>query len=76
MGTNTRTVCVPTYALATLPIASAEAEEKALGAGYPNYEYGQSAVATFKRLMTGAQPDIQFVTEQATPLGNVDAAPC
>ncbi|MDR5739286.1 MULTISPECIES: ABC transporter substrate-binding protein [unclassified Caballeronia] len=40
---------------------------------YPNYEYGQSAVATFKRLLKAAQPDVEFVAEQATPLGNVDA---
>ncbi|GHC59571.1 branched-chain amino acid ABC transporter substrate-binding protein [Alcaligenes pakistanensis] len=40
---------------------------------YPNYEYGQSAIATFKTLMKEAQPDIEFVAEQATPLGKVDA---
>jgi branched-chain amino acid transport system substrate-binding protein len=40
---------------------------------YPNYEYGQSAVATFKKLMKAAQPDIEFVAEQAPPLGKVDA---
>lgn len=40
---------------------------------YPNYEYGQSAINTFKALMKKAQPDIEFVTEQATPLGNIDA---
>ncbi|MFA7665019.1 MAG: ABC transporter substrate-binding protein [Burkholderiaceae bacterium] len=40
---------------------------------YPNYEYGQSAVATFKTLMKAAQPDIEFVVEQAPPLGRVDA---
>jgi branched-chain amino acid transport system substrate-binding protein len=40
---------------------------------YPNYEYGQSAVAIFKQLMKAAQPDVEFVTEQATPLGRVDA---
>lgn len=40
---------------------------------YPNYEYGQSAAATFKRLMKAAQPDVEFVTEQAPPLGKVDA---
>jgi len=40
---------------------------------YPNYEYGQSAVATFKTLMKAAQPDIEFVSEQAAPLGKVDA---
>ncbi|HLS51580.1 MAG TPA: ABC transporter substrate-binding protein [Burkholderiaceae bacterium] len=40
---------------------------------YPNYEYGQSAAETFKTLMKEAQPDIEFVAEQATPLGKVDA---
>lgn len=40
---------------------------------YPNYEYGQSAVASFKSMMKAAQPDIEFVAEQATPLGKVDA---
>ena len=40
---------------------------------YPNYEYGQSAVAAFKQLLKAAQPDVEFVAEQATPLGKVDA---
>ena len=40
---------------------------------YPNYEYGQSAVATFKALLKEAQPDVEFVAEQATPLGRIDA---
>jgi len=40
---------------------------------YPNYEYGQSAVATFKAMMRAAQPDVEFVAEQAVPLGKVDA---
>ncbi|PWW47012.1 amino acid/amide ABC transporter substrate-binding protein (HAAT family) [Melaminivora alkalimesophila] len=40
---------------------------------YPNYEYGQSAVATFKKLLAEAQPGVEFVAEQATPLGKVDA---
>lgn len=40
---------------------------------YPNYEYGQSAVATFKQLLKAAQPNVEFVAEQATPLGKVDA---
>ncbi|MFT3717845.1 ABC transporter substrate-binding protein [Pseudorhodoferax sp.] len=40
---------------------------------YPNYEYGQSATAAFKSLLKAAQPDVEFVTEQATPLGKVDA---
>jgi len=40
---------------------------------YPNYEYGQSAVATFKTLMKQAQPDVEFVADQATPLNKADA---
>jgi branched-chain amino acid transport system substrate-binding protein len=40
---------------------------------YPNYEYGQSAVATFKALLKAAQPDVEFVAEQASPLGKLDA---
>lgn len=40
---------------------------------YPNYEYGQSAAATFKKLLKAAQPDVEFVAEQAPPLGRVDA---
>jgi branched-chain amino acid transport system substrate-binding protein len=40
---------------------------------YPNYEYGQTSVATFKQLLKTAQPDVEFVVEQAAPLGRVDA---
>ncbi len=40
---------------------------------YPNFEYGQAAAAAFKTLMKKAQPDVEFVTEQAPPLGKVDA---
>ncbi|MBS0518499.1 MAG: ABC transporter substrate-binding protein [Proteobacteria bacterium] len=40
---------------------------------YPNYEYGQSATAAFKKLMKEKQPDVEFVAEQATPLGKIDA---
>lgn len=40
---------------------------------YPNYEYGQSAATTFKALLSQAQPGVEFVVEQATPLGKIDA---
>jgi len=40
---------------------------------YPNYEYGQSATASFKKLLAKAQPGVQFVAEQAPPLGKIDA---
>jgi branched-chain amino acid transport system substrate-binding protein len=40
---------------------------------YPNFEYGQSAAAWFKDMLKKQQPDVEFVTEQAPPLGKVDA---
>jgi branched-chain amino acid transport system substrate-binding protein len=40
---------------------------------YPNYEYGQSATQSFKQLLRAAQPDVEFVAEQAPPLGKIDA---
>lgn len=40
---------------------------------YPNYEYGQSAAASFKALLKAAQPDVEFVAEQAPPLGKLDS---
>ncbi|MGF6972857.1 branched-chain amino acid transport system substrate-binding protein [Paraburkholderia sp. JPY465] len=59
--------------VAMLVPEAAKLKKKRWAIVYPNYEYGQSAVATFKKLLTAAQPDVQFVVEQATPLGNVDA---
>jgi branched-chain amino acid transport system substrate-binding protein len=41
----------------------------------PNYEYGQSAVAVFKKLLSEKRPDIQWVDEQWPPLGKIDAGP-
>src|SRR5262244_933281 len=55
-----------------LPDALA-AKKKRWALVYPNFEYGQSAVAAFKELMKKAQPDVDFVTEQAPPLGKLDA---
>jgi branched-chain amino acid transport system substrate-binding protein len=40
---------------------------------YPNYEYGQSATASFKKLLSAAQPGVEFVAEQAPALGKIDA---
>jgi len=59
--------------VAMLVPEAAKLRKKRWALVYPNYEYGQSAVATFKRLLKAAQPDVEFVAEQATPLGNVDA---
>jgi branched-chain amino acid transport system substrate-binding protein len=39
----------------------------------PNYEYGQSAAASFKRLIKEATPDAEIVSEQFPTLGKLDA---
>src|ERR1035437_10057875 len=39
----------------------------------PNYEYGQSAVASFKQLLKARRPDVEFVAEQWPALGKLDA---
>jgi branched-chain amino acid transport system substrate-binding protein len=39
----------------------------------PNYEYGQSAAAAFKRLLPDAIPGAEVVAEQFPALGRVDA---
>jgi branched-chain amino acid transport system substrate-binding protein len=40
----------------------------------PNYEYGQSAVASFKVLLKARRPDVEFVAEQWPALGKLEAA--
>src|SRR5918912_372811 len=59
--------------VAMLLPAALDAKEKRWALVYPNFEYGQAAAATFKELMKAKQPDVEFVTEQAPPLGKVDA---
>ena len=59
--------------VAMLVPEAAKLNKKRWAVVYPNYEYGQSAVATFKALLKEAQPDVEFVAEQASPLGKVDA---
>ena len=39
----------------------------------PNYEYGQSAVASFKALLKAKRPDVEFVAEQWPALGKLEA---
>jgi branched-chain amino acid transport system substrate-binding protein len=39
----------------------------------PNYEYGQSSVASFKELLKAKRPDVEFVSEQWPALGKIDA---
>ncbi|RIX74791.1 ABC transporter substrate-binding protein [Acidovorax cavernicola] len=59
--------------VAMLVPEAAKLKKKRWAIVYPNYEYGQSSVATFKTLLKAAQPDVEFVAEQAPPLGKVDA---
>jgi branched-chain amino acid transport system substrate-binding protein len=39
----------------------------------PNYEYGQSAVASFRSLLKARRPDVEFVAEQWPALGKLEA---
>ena len=58
---------------AMLMPAAIAAKAKRWALVYPNFEYGQSAAENFKAMLKKAQPDVEFVTEQAPPLGKVDA---
>src|ERR1700719_3607895 len=59
--------------VAMLMPAIVAAKKKRWALVYPNFEYGQSAVENFKAMLKKQQPDVEFVTEQAPPLGKVDA---
>jgi len=59
--------------VAMLMPAAVAAKKKRWALIYPNFEYGQSAIENFKALLKKQQPDVEFVTEQATPLGRLDA---
>jgi branched-chain amino acid transport system substrate-binding protein len=61
-----------THAAALVPEA-VKLHKKRWALVYPNYEYGQSAVATFKTLMRQQQPDVEFVADIAPPLGKIEA---
>lgn len=39
----------------------------------PNYEYGQSAVASFRALLKSERPDVEFVAEQWPAQGKLEA---
>src|SRR5687767_13969541 len=52
---------------------AAKLKKKRWAIVYPNYEYGQSATASFKKLLKQVQPDVEFVAEQAPALGKIDA---
>src|SRR5688500_413218 len=52
---------------------AAKLKKKRWAIVYPNYECGQSASASFKKLLAQAQPGVEFVAEQAPALGKIDA---
>src|SRR5712692_8670392 len=59
--------------VAMLVPEAARLKKKRWAIVYPNYEYGQSATESFKKLLKAAQPEVEFVAEQASPLGKIDA---
>ena len=59
--------------VAMLVPEAAKLKKKRWAIVYPNYEYGQSATASFKKLLSQAQPGVEFVAEQAPALGKIDA---
>jgi branched-chain amino acid transport system substrate-binding protein len=52
---------------------AAELDAKRWAIVAPNYEYGQSAVEAFKKLLTAKRPDVTFIEEQWPPLFDIDA---
>ena len=58
-----------------LAAAAAELPAQRWVAIAPNYEYGQSAVAEFKKLLKERKPDVEFVGEQWPALGKLEAGP-
>ncbi|GAA4407636.1 ABC transporter substrate-binding protein [Quisquiliibacterium transsilvanicum] len=61
--------------VAMLVPEAAKLRKKRWAIVYPNYEYGQSAAETFRKMLKAAQPDVEFVAEQAPALGRIDAGP-
>ncbi len=59
--------------VAMLVPEAAKLKRKRWAVVYPNYEYGQSAAASFRKLLAQAQPGVEFVAEQAPALNKIDA---
>jgi branched-chain amino acid transport system substrate-binding protein len=59
--------------VAMLVPEAARLKKKRWAIVYPNYEYGQSATTSFKKLLREAQPDVEFVAEQAPALNKIEA---
>jgi branched-chain amino acid transport system substrate-binding protein len=59
--------------VAMLVPEAAKLKKKRWAIVYPNYEYGQSATAGFKKLLAAKQPGVEFIAEQAPALGKIEA---
>lgn len=71
---NTFRIRPGTYTqVAMLVPEAAKLQKKRWALVYPNYEFGQSAIAAFKELIAKQQPDVEIVGEFAAPLGKIDA---
>jgi branched-chain amino acid transport system substrate-binding protein len=63
-----------TYTLAQIVVdEAAKLPAKRWATIAPNYEYGQSAVASFKAALKAKRPDVEFVSEQWPALGKLEA---
>ena len=63
-----------TYTLAQIIVnEAAKLPAKRWATIAPNYEYGQSAVASFKAALKAKRPDVEFVAEQWPALGKLEA---
>ena len=66
-----------TYMQNDMLATAAAARRDPLGDHRANYEYGQSAVEEFKKLLKERKPEVEFVEEQWPALGKLDAGrPC
>jgi branched-chain amino acid transport system substrate-binding protein len=73
-NTNTFRLSPSTFAHAmVLAEEAAKLPAKRWATIAPNYEFGQSAVASFKSELKRLRPDVEFVSEQWPPLGKMDA---
>ena len=59
--------------VAMLVPEAARLKKKRWAIVYPNYEYGQSATAAFKKLLAARQPGVEFIAEQAPALGKIES---
>jgi branched-chain amino acid transport system substrate-binding protein len=58
---------------AMLAAAAAKLPARRWATVAPNYEYGTSAVADFKKLLSAKRPDVEWVADQLPALGKIDA---